>query len=111
MWIYLNNSFLSIVEHQDQDDLLHVRGRRNGDIEAIFPYAEVQATPDRDYAYRANIARDEVEIAMRKAVQDINYNNFKGSIPDFERHDEYLQVWDVMVERQYMRSQDNTMED
>jgi hypothetical protein len=111
MWIYLNNSFLSIVAPKDTHDLLLVRGRREGDIEAIFPYAEVQATPHRDYAYRANIARDEVEVAMRRAVQDIDYNNFKGSITDVERHDEYLQVWDVMVERQYMRSHDNAMEE
>jgi hypothetical protein len=111
MWIYLNNSFLSIVAPKDTPDLLLVRGRREGDIEAIFPYAEVQATPHRDYAYRTNIARNEVEVAMRKAVQDIDYNNFKGSIPDFDRHDEYLQVWEVMVEHQYLRTKKNPMEE
>ena len=57
MWIYLNNSFLSIVAHNDKPEHMHVRGRRRGDIEAVFPEANVTDTPDRDYAFRADISR------------------------------------------------------
>ena len=64
MWIYLNNSFLSIVAHNDKPEHMHVRGRRRGDIEAVFPKANVTDTPDRDYAFRADISRSTVEEAM-----------------------------------------------
>ena len=103
MWIYLNNSFLSIVAHNDKPEHMHVRGRRRGDIEAVFPEANVTDTPDRDYAFRADISKSTVEEAMLRAVRNIKYGNFKGSISETSRHDEYLEVWGVMVDHQNRR--------
>ena len=40
----------------------------------------------------ADISRSTVEEAMLRAVCKINYGNFKGSISDTGRHDEYLEV-------------------
>ena len=37
MWIFLSDSFLSIVAHRDKPGVLLVRARRAGDIEAVFP--------------------------------------------------------------------------
>ena len=56
MWVYLNNSFLSIVENMDDSRLPHVRARKKDDIEAVFPDADVLATPAGDYKYRADIS-------------------------------------------------------
>ena len=68
-------------------------GKKKGDIEAVFPEANVTDTPDQDYAFRADISRSTVEEAMLRAVRNINYGNFKGSISNTSRHDEYLEVW------------------
>ena len=39
MWIFQNDSFLSIVAHRDKPGMLLVRARKAGDIEAVFPEA------------------------------------------------------------------------
>ena len=41
MWIQFNNAFLSIVENRDNKLELLVRARIKGDIEKIFPEADV----------------------------------------------------------------------
>ena len=93
MWIYLNNAFLSIVQNHYAPDMLHVRSRRKGDIEAVFPDAEVLNTPDGDYKYRTDIERGQVADKISEQVGKIDYSNFKKSIADPERHDIYLDTW------------------
>ena len=104
MWIYLNKSFLSIVQNKTDKDLLVVRGRRDGDIEAVFPNAEPIHTPHRDYLYRANLPHEEVARAMYEETLSIDYTNFKDSVDDMDRHDEYLDVWMVMRQGQLNRT-------
>ena len=96
MWIFLNDSFLSVVAHRDRPDDLLVRARRQGDIERVFPEAEVQTTPAADYAFRAVLPREVVGAAVSKAAEEIAYPNFKGSVTEPDRHDAYMSVWGVM---------------
>ena len=96
MWIFLNNSFLSIVQHRNNSDLLLVRGRIGGDIEAVFPSAKVIESRNADYRYRAEVTRHEVTSALIREVQSITYDNFKNSVQDDLRHDAYMRVWSVM---------------
>ncbi len=110
MWIMLNKSFLSIIDPDanysgggSKGEVLLVRGRIRGDIEAIFPGARVTETPDRDYRYRAQIMRSDVAAAMQKAVADIDYSNFKGSVKETGRHDAYMDVWTAMHNEQRRR--------
>jgi hypothetical protein len=42
MWIFLNDSFLSIVANRELAGVLLVRARKEGDIEAVFPDATVR---------------------------------------------------------------------
>ena len=93
MWIYLNNSFLSIVENNQDSSKLHIRARKEGDIEAIFPAAEVLATPSGDYKFRADIPRDEVAGVIANNITNINYTNFKNSVDDYHRHEVYMDLW------------------
>ena len=55
MWLCLNNAFLSIVDKDCAPDELLVRARRDGDIERVFPKAEVEVTLGNDYRCRARI--------------------------------------------------------
>tara|TARA_A100001037_G_C14684083_1_gene428671 strand:- start:126 stop:446 length:321 start_codon:yes stop_codon:yes gene_type:complete len=105
MWIYLNNSFLSTVTCKDDDTLLHVRARREGDIENVFPEAQTVRTDNRDYLYRTNLPREQVAQVLANIVNTIDYNNFKGSIDyvDIDRHDEYCKVWTLMRKSQQFR--------
>jgi hypothetical protein len=102
MWVFLNNAFLSIVENRDNSDELLVRARVKGDIERVFDDITVTETPKADYRYRAYVARDQVIEAMVRQVKEIDYANFKGSIPydDGMRAMAYADVWSVMRDLQ-----------
>jgi hypothetical protein len=93
MWIFLNDSFLSIVAHADDPGLLLVRGRHAGDIERVFPTAQVTSTPTADYRYRAVVARDDVAAAIAGKVTAIYYTNVKNTEADAEGRAAYLDVW------------------
>ena len=93
MWIYLNNSFLSIVENNQDSSKLHIRARKEGDIESVFPAADVLATPHGDYKFRTDISRGEVAGAIANNINSIDYTNFKNSVDDFKRHDVYMDLW------------------
>ena len=101
MWVFLSDAFLSVIEPTPKDggtpgDLV-VRARLPGDIQRVFPDAEVIETPARDYRFRALLPRAEVAAAMARAVEGIGYTNFKGSVEDRDRHDCYMDVWEVMA--------------
>ena len=68
MWIMTNNSYLSIVSKDCGPAELLVRARRAGDIERIFPYAEVTRNTKRDYLYRAVLPRDAVKQALAATI-------------------------------------------
>lgn len=102
MWVFLSDSFLSIVAHDKRADLLMVRARFPGDIKRVFPKARVQRTRDRDYAYRAAVPRQVVQHALSAAAKAIAYPNFKNSVPadHHARHAAYLDVWVAMARAQ-----------
>ena len=69
MWIMTNSGFLSVVAHRDQPNDLLVRARRKGEIETIFPGADISRTPDADYLYRSVISRTEVSSVLARQIQ------------------------------------------
>jgi hypothetical protein len=102
VWVFLNNAFLSVVqcEGEREQNWLMIRARLRGDIQTIFPSAKVTSNSARDYRWRAKVRRDEFAAAMRRAVEAIDYPNFKASVRDHQRHDTYLRVWGVMKNAQ-----------
>lgn len=111
MWISLNKAFLSIIEPAKNDpeaqggDMLLVRARVRGHIEAAFPFAKGQVLrrPGRDYLYRAYLDRATVAQSVMGHVLGIHYGNFKDSVEDKELHDAYARVWGNMASLQYVR--------
>ena len=98
MWIYLKEGFFSIVEHPENKKYFLVRARAKGDIEKVFPDAQVQHTPDSDYAYRAPFIKGEAIAALAQKMSLINYKNFKDAIDDKDRREYwYNRVWDDMA--------------
>lgn len=100
MWLCLNDCFLSIVSKDCRRDELCVRARRKGDIDKIFPKAEVVRTPKGDYLFRAIVKRSAVRSAMAGEINRITYENFKDSVEDDALHSAYLRVWSTMLDLQ-----------
>ena len=110
MWVCMNRAFLSIVEPSAEDrvryggDVLLVRARRKGDIEAVFGKATaVDKRPERDYLFRAFLPRDTVAQALAAEVTAIDYPNFKNSVVNRTLHDAYAAIWHVMAKLQPSR--------
>jgi hypothetical protein len=102
MWIMLSNCFLSIVNKDCPKDSLLVRARRPGDIEKVFGRdVKVTRSTDSDYLYRSIIPMEQVELALQRAVKNIDYENFKDSIEDHELHLAYMRTWTAMSELQH----------
>src|SRR5574337_230854 len=98
MWIFLSDSFLSIVDKgDDSGKTLLVRARKKGDIERVFPAAKVQEGGGTDYAFRARIDREEVAMRMADAVRATTYANFKATVVEDDRHRTYVRVWEAML--------------
>lgn len=100
MWIFLSHAFLSIVDKGGDSTTLLVRARKAGDLERVFPEAEVEETPRNDYRYRARLPRERVAQAMADAVRNIRYPNFKGTVEGHARHEAYMEVWSSMYRYQ-----------
>ena len=103
MWVFFNNSFLSVVDKAPDPANLVVRARVEGHIEAVFPNAKVIRDASCDYLFRAFIPRELVAQAMMEAVMGIDYSNFKNSIRDNRYHDACSRVWGVMSGLQPVR--------
>lgn len=96
MWVFLTNSYLSIVADANSERLL-VRARKRGDIERVFPDAVVRRGGGTDYAYRATLDRSDVANVIADVINNaIRYPNFKDAVRAADRHHAYLDVWTVM---------------
>ncbi len=100
MWLCLNSAFFSIVEPSPGSSDLLVRARRKGDIDKVFPGAEVQRIPGRDYLYRATVGRDVVAEVVAEQVRGISYGNFKSSVKNRSLHDAYSAFWSIHADLQ-----------
>src|SRR6266700_1751975 len=100
MWIFMNDSMLSIVADRNCANNLLVRARGKLDITRIFSNVKVRKTPNADYPFRVSVPRARVQAAIADRLELIGYTNFKNSVPmtpaGNRRHDAYLKVWGVM---------------
>lgn len=104
MWVFTSRSFLSIVEHNEEPSLLHVRARFPGDIESVFPNADVIETPRADYRFRTSLSREKVAEAISRTVRGLDYENFMNSVVEADRKDAYIKVWESMWNAQDRRN-------
>lgn len=105
MWIILNNSFVSIVEHRDDPELLIVRARFKGDAARFLgaPASREKETPAADYRFRIVAKRESVERAVLRAVRGVSYPNFKDSIAEAWRKSLAMRIWSIFFEAQKAR--------
>ncbi len=96
MWIFLPESFISVVQKPGDTDMLTVRARIKGDIESVFPQAKVEVNRGSDYKYRSRVPRQIVAQALHDQVMGLNWSNFKAAVSARRRHDAYMKVWSAM---------------
>ena len=102
MWLFTSKSFLSVVADKEnpKGDRLLVRSRIAGDIEEVFPDANVMETRYADYLFRAWVSREKVNKAISEYVQNLDYINFKNSVEDQDRIRPLMRVWSTMYKHQ-----------
>lgn len=100
MWICLNNAFVSIVEDYFNNEYVHVRGRRQEDVENFLGdyKAEITQTDTRDYRFRAYVTKFDLSKILAKCAYRIDYGNFKSSVKDKDLEKLYHEVWICGVE-------------
>jgi hypothetical protein len=80
MMIWTNNAFVYITEHESDPALLVVRGRFKGDVDRFLLAPIAIETPDEEYRYRAAAKREDVALALKRIINDINYRTLLSSI-------------------------------
>jgi hypothetical protein len=102
MWIFTNNAFFSIVENREDKKEVLVRSRMKQDLLNAFGDHEIIETSDSDYRFRMFLEREYVANKVNEHINNINYDNFKNSIPykEKERKSYYMRVWQVMYDWQ-----------
>ena len=93
MWICMSDGFVSAVQDHDDPSRLAVRARKREHLERLFPGHEIVTTPDRDYAARVFVSREEFAKVVAERIANIGYDNFKDSVADRRLHDLYLDFW------------------
>jgi hypothetical protein len=100
MYVFLPDAFISVEEHPEESRLVCVRARIRGDIDRLFPEADIAETIDRDYRFAASLPKERVAQVVSLRVAKMNYSNFFDSIQDEDRRQAYIQVWGAMYEEQ-----------
>jgi len=111
MWIFMSDAMLSIVQKSEDKERgsLTVRARGPGEIESVFPEAQVIELRNCDYRFRAVIARETVAKTVFSRLMTLEYDNFKNSIKDEDLESACHDVWSIMFQYQkdkHQRAQD-----
>jgi len=76
--------------------MLLVRARQERTIPRIFGKGVMFTDPTADYLYRAEIPREKVIEIVSKRFNDMQYDNFKGSVKDDEYHRILTKIWSII---------------
>jgi hypothetical protein len=97
MWIFMNDAMISIVEHRDDSDKVFVRARKRGDLQNVFGQdAEVIETADADYRFRIIVPKKTIAEIIFNRIINVDYDNFKNSVNEYDRSRAYHDVWEIM---------------
>ena len=87
MWLLTTFGFFSIVEKPEDrgTGMVTVRARVRGDIESLrsryLPeLSEIEGTPERDYAWRGRVTREDLGKGLARVALDIDYANFETEV-------------------------------
>ena len=103
MWVFTKDGFFSTVADDRNKGNVLVRARLREDLTQLvklFPnqHISITSSPQADYAYRITMPRKLWKQYLSKACDELDYPNFKATVPmgDRARHLAYMGVWNVM---------------
>jgi hypothetical protein len=104
MWLFTKYGFYSATRSKTEPEKMQIRARARQDLvnlqTAFHLEGEILVTPKNDYRYRIIVSMERwVKLASELAA-DIDYNNFKAQIKDYDRHDLYVDIWATMLKVQ-----------
>lgn len=80
MWLFTQNSFVSVVQHRTQPHNVLVRARVKDHLALLFPKNQVQEDAEADYRYRLVVPKKEFAKAVSDYImQRLDYDNFKAA--------------------------------
>jgi hypothetical protein len=118
MWLQTKYGFYSVVEHNDDLQILMVRARSRDDLVNLCELADavrrdyksasvegfdtdkIVHTPQADYHWRLIVPRQAwMELSLR-LMTEIDYGNFKNAVAkrNRERADLYHEVWATLLD-------------
>jgi hypothetical protein len=103
MWVVTDRGFYSVVEHRENSQMLIVRCRAHGDMQALAKLIDgldVFRDDFADYPWRAVVSRRQWADALGKLVASIDYDNFKDSVKKRQgpkRAGVYMRVWSALT--------------
>ena len=95
MWVFMSGSAISVVAHRDSPSKVIVRAREVGDlIEFMGTDRGIFHDATADYPWRVIMFKGQLAKHINRYIMDdLTYDNFKGSVDDNQRHDWYMDVW------------------
>lgn len=95
--MFSRKGFISVVAWKGRPGCFLVRGRYRGHLEALFPSCKVEETGKnqvRDYRFRTVVNREELcKVIIRRVVDDLDYPNFKASVPAGRYKSRLENIW------------------
>jgi hypothetical protein len=87
MWLFTDEGMISVVRHSDWDDVILMRARNANTIPNLLKRSgfnhklnEQEYTPERDYAYRIELADSEYSHILLQLIDQMKYTNFKDHL-------------------------------
>ena len=110
MWLLTTFGFFSIVEKPADrgTGFVTVRSRVRGDIEALraryLPeMTDIEGTPERDYAWRGRVTREDLGLGLARIAKEIDYANFETEVAQhmgYARELVYHDVYETLASLQ-----------
>ena len=108
MWIFTRDGFVSLVQHDDNPDIIRARGRRKEHLVDTFDLADQDVldygADAPDYRWHADIPRLKVAAAVTDALMDLDYTSHvkeEVSGPDNQMHAAMMRCWSALLTLQY----------
>jgi len=95
MWLCFNDAFVSAVQDECDHSLLKVRARSKEHLERLFPdrKGDIITSPENDYRWRIFVDKTEFARMVATRILELDYGNFKDSVPEKDLHDMYALWW------------------
>jgi hypothetical protein len=100
VWIFMQDTFVTISQDANQRDRFMIRARVAGDIEKLFPKAQVIRLDDADFRFRAFVPKARVVEVLGRAIGSVDYTSFKSGVKDKCRAWFYTRVWSITADMQ-----------